>query len=71
MEKAWAITGVHGLYYGTWRTRVEAIGAHLRALVPMRGAVEWGVLTPDARREWRYRQRKGDRAVKVEITMVN
>ena len=67
METAWAIIGVHGLYSGTWRTRVEAIGAHLKAVVPMGQAVNWGALTPDARREWRYRQRKGDRAVKVEI----
>lgn len=67
METSWAITGVHGLYYGTQRTRVEAIGMHLKDLFTIGQTVWQDKLTPEARRQWRYCQRKGDRAVKVEI----
>ena len=71
METAWAITGVHGFYYGTWGTRAEAIGAHLEAKTHVVGPVEWGRLTPDAKREWRRLQRRGDKAVKVELRIID
>ncbi len=50
--KAWAISGVHGLYYGTYPTRREAIDTHCAVLG----------------KSWAYCRAKGDRAVRVTVT---
>ena len=51
-EFEWAIFGnLYGLYYGTWRTRHEAIVAHADAL---------GI-------SWQECRKKGDRAIKVLV----
>lgn len=54
IEKAWAITGTHGLYAGMWFTRRAAIKQHCTDL---------GVA-------WKYCRSNGDRCVKVEIREV-
>jgi hypothetical protein len=54
IQKGWAIYGEHGLYTGWEFTRTEAIQNHCKALG----------------KDWRYCRRKGDRAVKVEITII-
>lgn len=69
-EIMWAISGRFGLYYGTYRTRVEAIGVHLGQMTRVVGPVEHGHLTPDARREWAALRRKGDRAVRVAVRIL-
>ena len=50
-ETYWAITGVHGLYVGTWYTRKEAVSFHIRA----KG------------KDWGYCRKLGDRAIKVKV----
>ncbi len=71
-EVMWAIIGPHGIYGGSYPTRVEAVADHV-----------WGVdgvcydagrpsfpraLNDDQRRAWRACKRRGDRAVKVRVT---
>jgi hypothetical protein len=53
IQKGWAIYGVHGLYIGWWVTREDAIKTHCQELG----------------KDWKYCRSKGDRAVKVEITI--
>ena len=53
-EIFWAITGKFGLYTGTWFIRHDAIVAHADALG----------------RSWKQCYRKGDRAIKVNVTPV-
>ena len=59
MEIMWAIKNPdHGLYYGTWPTRGEAIREHT---IKLHGP---GV---DINKCWRHQRDKGDRAVQVLI----
>ena len=67
----WVIVGVHGLYTGSWETRVEAIAGHVEArqgvrlpIVIRRGR---GSLTKSGRNAWAHCRRKGDRAVLATI----
>lgn len=66
----WAIVGDVGLYCGQHLTRKDAITEH----VSMRYGVErWTVgrgLSPTQLEMWRKCQAKGDRAVKVRISLV-
>ncbi len=58
-EKVWVIVGKHGLYFGTWATRGEAIDAHVRAL--------YG--DPNSYSEaWRQCRARGDRAVRATVS---
>lgn len=52
--KGWAIIGAHGLYTGWWQRRHEAIDAHCEALG----------------KSWDYCKAKGDRVVKIKITVI-
>lgn len=73
-ETAWAITGHYGLYYGTFRTRKSAIMNHAWALhVPSQdGEVREyaSELSEGHRRSWARCQRRGDRAVKIEMRVI-
>lgn len=53
-QKGWAITGIYGLYTGWWFTRKEAIDKHTTALG----------------KTWPTCKKKGDKAVKVKVTIV-
>ena len=73
----WAIRSWHGfLHYGTWRTRREAIAAHVWAFdtvcyrngYPTGSA--WNPLNEDQRRAWQARRKRGDRAVKVNVVEI-
>jgi len=50
----WAITGIFGLYTGTWLCRKDAIQQHCK----------------DTGKNWKYCREKGDRAVKVRMSAV-
>lgn len=54
-EIMWAIIGVYGLYCGTWLRRKDAIDQHCRE----KGAT------------WRDCRKRGDRAVRVVISLAN
>lgn len=56
-EKMWAIVGKYGLYVGTWLRRKDAILDHCKAK-----QVE---ATKEA---WLICRRRGDRALKVEVS---
>lgn len=62
-ETFWAIAGVNGLYTGICLTRREAIYEHVNALLVVPSddysAIQKG---------WKRLKRRGDKAVKVEIT---
>lgn len=71
-DEAWAIAGPHGLYYGTWATRADAIAAHVY------GRWRWteserawsGKLAPMQSADWQKAKREGDRAVRVRVTVI-
>lgn len=52
--KRWVIVGVHGLYTGQWIKRKEAIEQHCE----------------DLGKTWDYCKKKGDKAIKAEITYI-
>ncbi len=52
-EIMWAIHGKYGFYIGTWLTKHDAIQAHCE----------------DLGKSWKYCKKKGDRAVKVLISV--
>ena len=64
----WAIVGEVGLYTGQHLTRRDAIADHIAARY---GTTRWvsGALDDDQHAAWQKCQRKGDRAVKVKITV--
>ena len=53
-EIMWAIIGTCGLYTGTWLYRRDAIEEHCEALG----------------KNWKYCRRKGDKAVKVSLSIL-
>ena len=54
-EIMWAIVGVYGLYCGTWLRRKDAIDQHCR----------------DKGATWRDCRKRGDRAVRVVVSLAN
>jgi len=64
----WAIVGDAGLYVGQCLTRNDAIAEHVQARY---GISQWSnrVLSQTQRECWEKCRAKGDRAVKVKITL--
>lgn len=53
-DTVWVITGVFGIYYGTWRTRKEAIETHVN----------------ETGNGWNYCKSKGDSCVRAKIILL-
>ncbi len=65
----WAITGECGLYTGQYLTRREAIADHVWHLDRPVSRFAGSTLDPGQLKIWRRCQARGDRAVKVSITI--
>lgn len=75
-EQFWAIASEIGLYCGTWLTRAEAISAHTSAYRDFWKDVDnsrlrettFGGLNDAQRTVWKRLKKRGDYAVKVDIS---
>jgi len=68
--KAWAIEGEHGLYYGTYSSRADAIGNHVRSYYDLNLPFYTdGALSKTQKLYWNERRKKGDRAVRVTVSV--
>ncbi len=71
MQKGWAIADENGLYTGWQFTRAEAIANHISHFAEVSKFVSGRGLNDDQRGVWKLRRRRGDRAVKVAINIID
>lgn len=70
VERGWAIKGTHGFYTGWWQTRADAIAGHVSSYEHVSQFVWGGHLSDAQRAAWAKLRKRGDRAVKIEISEV-
>lgn len=69
-EKAWAIIGECGLYYGTAPTMHGAIAQHVHDLYGASQFIFGGQLDEKQKKCWHACRKRGDRVVKVEVRII-
>lgn len=62
----WAIHGTHGIYIGWWQRRSDAIREHCYAYL---GTTDLSEGCTSEAAVWKYRRERGDRCVRVTISI--
>ncbi len=69
-ETGWAIAHPRGIYTGWWLRRCDAIAEHTHQLGDTSKWVVGGKLDEAQKAAWHVLKRRGDRAVKVNISII-